>query len=188
MSKKVFSPLGSSQHSKEARARNDYYASPPRAVRDLCSKVTFKGSIWEPACGEGHISKALILKGYEVHSTDLIDRGYGKVKDFFLVRKSLGDNIITNPPYNRALEFAQHAMHILPKGGRLALLLKVLFLEGKERGQWFREYPPSRIYVYSKRIVCAKNGKFDEIRGAAVAYAWFIWKKGVKRAPRIYWI
>ena len=43
-----------------------------------------------------------------------------------------------------------------------------------------------RVYVFSSRISCGKNGVFTG--GKAVAYAWFIWKKGVTRDPVIKWI
>ena len=43
-----------------------------------------------------------------------------------------------------------------------------------------------RVYVFSSRISCGKNGVFTG--GKAVAYAWFIWEKGVTRDPVIKWI
>ena len=46
-------------------------------------------------------------------------------------------------------------------GNRLALFLKVQFLEGKKRKELFSKYPPKVIYVSSSRIKCAKNGDFD---------------------------
>jgi hypothetical protein len=61
---------------------------------------TFEGSIWEPACGDGAISKVLEAAGYTVISTDLVDRGYGHGgHDFLKSETPLGRNIITNPPY-----------------------------------------------------------------------------------------
>jgi len=39
---------------------------------------SFEGQIWEPACGDGAISRVLEAAGYQVISTDLIDRGYGQ--------------------------------------------------------------------------------------------------------------
>lgn len=73
----VFVTLGASNHTMNSRAENDYYATDPRAVELLLEKEEFSNNIWECACGEGHISKALKQNGYEVLSTDLIDRGYG---------------------------------------------------------------------------------------------------------------
>lgn len=80
---KVFKSLGATNHKKEGnREVHDYYATDPRAVEMLCDLEGFSRTIWEPACGEGHIAKVLESRGYEVVATDLIDRGFGKVYDF----------------------------------------------------------------------------------------------------------
>ena len=38
---------------------HDYYATEPKATELLLDLETFNHEIWEPACGEGHISKVL---------------------------------------------------------------------------------------------------------------------------------
>lgn len=63
---------------KEARPASDFYPTPPHATKALLGVELFNGSIWEPACGKGHISEVLKEHGYEVTSTDLFDHGYGK--------------------------------------------------------------------------------------------------------------
>lgn len=60
-SKKVFTVLGSSSHALENREAFDYYATDPKAVEMLLELEQFAPVIWEPACGEGHISKVLQL-------------------------------------------------------------------------------------------------------------------------------
>ena len=82
------------------RAAYEFYPTPPEATRALLSVESFEGDIWEPACGDGAISKVLEAAGYQVVSTDLIDRGYGAGGHNFLNSdKPLAKNIITNPPY-----------------------------------------------------------------------------------------
>jgi hypothetical protein len=63
-SKKVFTTLGSSNHVPEEREAFDYYATDPKAVEMLLELEQFSPVIWEPACGEGHISKVLQAHGY----------------------------------------------------------------------------------------------------------------------------
>lgn len=70
-SKKVFTVLGSSSHALENREAFDYYATDPKAVEMLLELEQFAPVIWEPACGEGHISKVLQAHGYQVISTVL---------------------------------------------------------------------------------------------------------------------
>ena len=193
--KSIYTTLGASNHSAEERQEHDYYATEPRAVELLLEEETFFPYIWECACGEGHISEVLKAHGYNVKSTDIIDRGYGgtEIQDFLEVKKSDYKNdyprdIITNPPYKYAKEFVEHALDISMNGTKIAMFLKLTFLEGQARRALFEKYPPEKIYVFSGRVKCAKNGDFDNIGSSAVAYAWFIWQKGFKGYPIVQWI
>jgi hypothetical protein len=81
------------------RAPFEFYPTPPEATRALLSVESFEGTVWEPACGDGAISKVLMAAGYQVVSTDLIDRGFGQGGcDFLKSTEPLARNIITNPP------------------------------------------------------------------------------------------
>ena len=75
--KAVFTPLGASNHSTSEREPHDYYATDPKAAELLLAVEDFSQVIWEPACGEGHLSKVFEQAGHTVISTDLIYRGYG---------------------------------------------------------------------------------------------------------------
>lgn len=141
----------------------------------------------EPACGEGHISEGLKAAGYEVVSRDLVDRGYGEVADFLAIDNLAWDeNIVTNPPYKYAQQFVEKALRIIPEGKKVAMFLKLQFLEGKARRALFRSTPPIRVWVSSSRLKCAPNGDFDAIKGSA-AYAWVVWEKGYKGDTTVKW-
>lgn len=191
-SKTTFATLGASSHAEHERAQHDYYATHPIAARLLVQMHDFNIDVWEPACGEGHISKELLAHGYNVDSTDLIDRGYGNGGvDFFdpLIEHWCGD-IITNPPYSLAQAFITKAIEIIPVGNQVAMFLKLQFLETKGRKAFFKQYPPKIVYVSSNRIPCALNGDFDALKmggGSAVAYAWYIWEKGYTGNTIIKW-
>lgn len=190
-SKSAYSTLGSSQHSNDERQEHDYYATEPRAVDMLCNLEKFNPSIWEPACGEGHISKALINNGYDVVSTDLIDRGYGgSPLDFLSCSTPWKGDIITNPPYKFAKEFVYKALSLINNGSKVAMFLKIQFMEGKGRKSLFQEHPPKTIYISSSRLNCGKNGDFEGLRisgGSAIAYAWWVWEKGNNEDTRLKW-
>ena len=96
--------------------------------------------------------------------------------------------IITNPPYKYALEFVQKALDSVQPGKKVAMFLKLQFLEGKSRKQFFLHNPPKVVYVSSSRLICAMNGEFEKYPSSAVAYAWFVWEKGFKGDPIIKWI
>lgn len=167
----------------------DYYATDPKAVELLLAQETFSHRIWEPACGEGHISEVLKRHGYEVYSTDLIDRGYGgnPCEDFLATPRTFWDgDIITNPPYKYAREFVGQALALVTKAHKVAMFVKLTFLEGQARRDLFRQYPPQTVYVSSARLECGKNGVFTG--SSAVAYCWIVWQKGWGGVPQLKWI
>lgn len=187
----VFKTLGSSHHSEDDREINDYYATEPRAAKLLLELEDFT-NVWEPACGEGHLSKVFMEAGIATRSSDLINRGFGEGGVDFLgidIQEWNGD-IITNPPYIYASEFVMKALSIIPEGRKVAMFLKITFMEGKGRKHLFQNFPPKTIYVSSSRMNCAKNGDFSQYRvsgGSAVAYAWYIWEKGFKGTTQLKW-
>lgn len=191
--KSIFICNGASNHSEEERQIDDYYATEPRAVELLLEREKFSNNIWECACGGGHISDVLKQNGYSVYSSDLIDRHYqGTVIQDFLKSKDLNTmDIITNPPYKYAKEFVEHALDISADGVKVAMFLKLTFLESKSRKALFEKYPFKTLYVSSARLRCAKNGDFEKLGkgvGTAVAYGWYVWEKGFTGKPTIEWI
>lgn len=157
----------------------------------LLAEEHFSPTVWECACGEGHLSKVLEQHGFNVISTDLVYRGFGERTPFnFLTDMSYGfdGDIITNPPYKYAVQFVQRALDIVKPGKKVAMFLKLQFLEGKSRKSFFQKNPPKTIYVSSSRLLCAMNGDFEKYKSSAVAYAWFVWEKGFKGDPVIKWI
>ena len=194
-SKSLFTVIGASNHAKGERQQYDYYATDPKCATDLLSVEEFSNNIWEPACGEGHLSRQiLMLKNREnpnanVYSSDIIDRGFGDVKDFLnLEIQQWNGDIITNPPYKYAQEFVEKSLQIIPEGNKVAMFLKLTFLEGQKRKEMFRLNPPKTLYVYSKRQMCQKNGDFENFKGSAIAYCWYVWEKGFKGDTKIKWL
>lgn len=135
----------------------------------------------------GHLSKRMEELGKSVRSTDLIDRGYGMGgHDFLTKNEAWQGDIITNPPYKYAQEFIEKSMELTK--GKVAMFLKLTFLEGQKRKKMFEKYPPKTVYVFSQRQKCAINGEFEKTGSSAAAYAWFVWEKGFTGDPVIKWI
>ena len=191
MKKTQLRMTGSSAHATEQRQEEDFYATDPIAMRLLLEEEDFNQRIWEPACGQGHLSKELEREAYDVFSSDIINRGYGRQFDFLKSKQhfnSFQGDIITNPPYKLAQEFIEMSLDLIPEGFRCAMFLRLQFLEGKGRKEFFKNNPPEKIYISSSRILCAKNGEFEKYKKSSVtAYAWFIWKKGYKGDTIIKW-
>lgn len=190
-SKSIYTTMGASNHSDKERQSEDYYATEPKAAQLLLDVEKFSPIIWECACGGGHLAQVLENNDYEVIATDLIYRGYGDKESLNFLEETLEEfegDIITNPPYKYALEFVQKALDSVQIGKKVAMFLKLQFLEGKSRKKFFLENPPKVVYVSLSRLNCAMNGDFDKYESSAIAYAWFVWEKGFKGDPIIKWI
>ena len=191
----IYRTIGASNHTSDERQHHDFYATEPKAAELLIAHETFAPIIWECACGLGHLSKVFENAGFSVTSTDIVYRGFGSSEsvDFLDYRDecSFDGDIITNPPYKFALEFVQQALNVVQRGHKVAMFLKLTFLEGKKRKEFFKTSPPKTVYVSSSRLNCAKNGDFQTMidgGGSAVAYAWFVWNKGFHGDTVIKWI
>ena len=187
----IFKTLGASNHTDKERENDDFYATDPDAGKMLLELVELNKNIWECACGQGHLSKIFEDAGYNVKSTDLIDRGYGETGVDFLSQTELFDgDIISNPPYKWAKEFVEKGLELVNDGNKVIMFLKLQFMEGKARKKLFTKHPPKTIYVSSSRITCAKNADFEMMKaggGSAVAYAWYVWEKGFNGDTIVKW-
>jgi len=166
-------------HDKD-RVKNDFYPTPSNATYELLKKEKLLNPVYECACGDGAISKILIEKGYEVHSSDLIDRGYGEVGvDFLEASDKRFNTIITNPPFNLSTEFTLKALELSQR--YVIFLNKLSFLEGIKRRQTiFNQRHLKKVYVFSQRLKFGGSG--------LMAFAWYIFDKQYKGKAELEWI
>ena len=167
---------------------DDFYATPPETVEALLSVEKFSGPIWEPACGDGAISKVLQAAGYEVISTDLVERGFGPGRvDFLMETRALAPDIVTNPPYKIGNEFAAHSCRLAT--GKVAFLMRLVWLEGQSRRKLFEATPLARVWVFSARIPRMHRDGYDGPKTTStIAFAWFVWEHGHVGKPTLGWI
>lgn len=184
-------------NSELKRVEHDFYATDPQSVKELLKYETFKGDLLEPCCGQGHISKVLndLDTTKSLLSTDLIDRGYGRGDvDFLKVNvKQKYDHIVTNPPYLLAQEFIEKSLKVTT--GKVAMFLRLQFLEGQARQEFFKRTPLSKVYVFSKRQGAWRNGEEIDLRtgkkwSSPMTFAWFVWDHNfnIDNDPVIRWI
>ena len=169
------------------RAENDYYPTPKETTEALLLRETFEGSIWECASGEGWMSKVIEEWGYNVYSSDIRidDNVYGDKGIDFLKANKFVDNIITNPPYKYAKDFLEHSLRCSRK--KVALLLKLVFLESASRYPIFMLNNLEHIFVFSRRQKIYRLGEVGKNSGL-IAYAWFVWNKDYYGKPMVDWI
>jgi hypothetical protein len=175
------------------RAPFEYYPTPPEATRALLSIETFDGSIWEPACGDGAISRELIAAGHSVVSTDITDHGFGESGVDFLTQETpQAKHIVTNPPYGRGLgdRFIGKALSLTrATGGSVAMLLNLASLCHPNRHRKFIHSPPAAIYALDE-LACYSNGNPGEatIHTNQHRYCWVVWKPDHVGRPSLWWL
>lgn len=187
--KNPLNTLGASNLSLKERSALDYYGTSPKTTKALLGQEPFSVRVWEPCVGHHLIADALDKHGYVVRCSDITEyHGYEhEVLNFLETAETWDGDIVTNPPYNLAADFVKKALETVTYGRKVAMLLRLQFLEGQKRySEIFEQNPPSRIYVFTNRQVCSKVDDFTE--GSAVAYAWFVWEKGFTGSPTIHWL
>jgi hypothetical protein len=174
------------------RIPNEFYPTPPEAVRALLSVESFDGSIWEPACGEGAITKVLAASGYEVVSTDCYAYGFGETGvDFLAERRPRARNIVTNPPYGFGLgdAFMLKALALTREtGGKVAMLLNLASLCHPCRTDLWRRRPPARIYAIDGVMCWPTHGHGPAPKVWTQRYCWVVWTAENHDAPRFWWL
>ena len=175
------------------REEEDFYPTHPSITQMLLDREKLEGTIWEPACGEGDMSEVLIKEGYDVLSTDLIDRGYGEGGIDFLdddqIRKfGEFDNIVTNPPFKLGIDFVLQSKKIARK--KICVFNKTSFLESVGRyDMWIdKEFPLKNMYQFSSRVPFSKNEVNDQSYSGMISFSWFVFEKGYVGKPTIDWI
>lgn len=179
----------------------DLFATPPWSTRALCEHILGPVSgctVWEPAAGLGHMAEVLAEYFSLVIASDVHDYGRGHLIGSFVGEGAdvvtLGELpeqphwIITNPPFNLALEFAERAINLARRGA--ALLVRSTWLEGGERyRRLFSVHPPHTVAVFSERVPMVK-GRWDPTASTATAYAWIVWRKSAAKdfQTRLVWI
>jgi len=141
-------------------------------------RVTFDGLVWECACGEGEMSR--VIEQYNPCKSSDVTTG----KDFLLASETV-PNIITNPPYKLAESFVRKACSLADR--KVAMFLRLNFLESQSRYKMFQELPLEWVWVFSKRQTLHPKD-VTVTTGGTIAYAWFLWNKEYVGKPKIGWI
>lgn len=169
-----------------ARHGDDWYVEPPWVVDQLLRAVTFTGIIHDPCCGGGTIPKRLDERGYNTTASDVVDRGYGDIRDFFLDLRRR-QNIICNPPYKIAERFILHAIEVTD--GKVAAIVNLKFLASQgRRDRLFFRHPPANVLILSQRPSMPPGGSGIAAKGGTADYCWIVWDNVAGGDTRVSWL
>lgn len=173
---------------KNAKKKNEFYRTDPKLTRAWLDVWRPKGfepaRILEPAAGDGAMIDPLherfpaaTIEAFDVAPQS--DRVGQKSMFFSDYERKVYDLVITNPPFSRAVEFAEEGLTLLAPGGRLVLLLKLQFLASRKRIPFFRRHLPNEVWIISERQSFVVEGTTDWSD-----HAFYVWKYG--RAPKTF--
>ena len=164
--------LANASH-KTSRRKLDYYPTPDDVTYALMDFLNLdKCTIWEPACGDGTMSKVLIKYGHTVIASDIEKTGYGESGIDFLSEARNCDAIITNPPFAISQDMILHALH---QANLVAMLLKSQYWHAKKRTPLFNQHPPTYVLPLNWRPDFMGG---DRGGAPTMEVHWTVWIKG----------
>lgn len=146
---------------KWERKPADFYPTPVDGTNSLVPVLQALDvhRVWEPACGDGRLSRVLDWHGFDVISTDLREHsgfGYGGL-DFLTDTPASKwgwltgdvDAIVTNPPFALAEPFIRRARSLAPT---VVMLLKATYWNTQGRIALFDEHKPAYEFKLTWRL------------------------------------
>ena len=165
------------------RSPYDFYPTPSSAIKPLLEKMNFHGvHIYEPCAGDGAIVKEIKnmfpdahVSANELdtnHEANLSLSGADRITwtNFLTTKDNGADIIITNPPFSLAQEFLEYTFENY-SAPTVIMLLRLNFLASQKRHDFWKKYPPTHLYVLSKRPSFTGSGTDSQ------DYAWFVWER-----------
>jgi hypothetical protein len=167
----------------------DYYVTPIKSIVDFIKNFERDygslGNILLDPCAGGDMHNqmsypsALSQFGYtnietlDLRSDSLATYPSTNYLEFDISSITKPDCIITNPPFNLALEIINKALNDVDDDGYVVMLLRLNFFGSKTRKPFWTHNLPMCCYVHSERMKFLNTGGTDSIE-----YMHCVWKKG----------
>lgn len=187
MSLDIATPVNAHSWQREA---NEHYVEPGWCSRRLFEEEHFEGQIWDPCCGFGRIPESAKTRN-SIYASDIVDRGYvglNEVADFLKCDdQQASPNIVCNPPFNIAANFALHALS-LQATGKVAMIFPTARLNA---AHWLRETPLARVWLMTPRPSMPPGHTItagEKPGGGKMDFCWLVWTKGRFGPATIEWL
>jgi len=157
------------------RRNNDAYFTPEWAIKALLERVDVTGKVLEP-CAGSHVITNVLRENKNITEVVTNDISVEYSQDHYtdacnktIYSTNKYDWIITNPPFNKALEIVRNSVE---SGSSVAMLLRISFLEPTfDRSEFLDKNAPDYMLVLP-RISFTGDGKTD-----SATCAWMMWYK-----------
>ena len=171
------------------RDPDDWYVEPEWISERLFEVETFKGEVFDPACGIGRILDAAAAAGLRTRGADIVDRRARhrfQQGDFLTAPHSKAENVVVNPPFRLAREFALKALEIATR--KVAIVFPTARLNA---ATWLASTPLSNVLFISPRpsmppgtaiLSGAKPG------GGRSDFCWLVWERDHRGTATVSWL
>ncbi len=163
------------------RETDDFYPTPPEPTRAFLhaeiERLRDYDLIWEPAAGDGAMAREFEALGFDVFTSDIVDRGCGAViQSFYEWKDPIAPAIITNPPFsecgwgNGKARWLKHSLDVL-EVEYMALLMNWGWPGAGGLKHFWAQHPPARVYLMRWKIDFTGQG------APPMLNAWFVWDR-----------
>lgn len=167
--------------------KSDYYITPEKPIKEFLKHFFTIVPTWEwmkaldPCAGgdsDTDMPYPICLKEYSINTTtnDIRNDSPAQYHSDFLEAYTHDwlpkyDLIITNPPFNIAIDIIKKALTLTNEWWYVVMLLRLNFFGSKWRYTFFKENMPSYCFIHHERI------SFNNWPTDSIEYAHFVWKK-----------
>lgn len=171
------------------RETDEHYVEPKWCSRRLFQEEDFEGGVYDPCCGFGHIVISALEHGLKGYGSDLVDRGWDSTRtphDFLTGHDEQHDNIVCNPPFNIAADFALHALKLARR--KVAMIFPTARLNA---AHWLRETPLARVWLMTPRPSMPPGHTItagEKPGGGKMDFCWLVWTKAHAGPAELRWL
>lgn len=197
----------SSTNRGNTRNKFDFYVTPVEHIRKFLKafdrnhpgKLSNMNYILDPCAGgneEYDMPYPKVLREFtnaEILTIDIRLDSKARFKGDYLsfVISDYADLIISNPPFNLAMEFIKKAFEDVKIKGFIIFFLRFSFLASDKRLSFFDDFMPDEIYLHHNRPSFFPEDFYNEDTGKTIKagatdsceYAHFVWDLNQPNAP-----
>ena len=168
------------------RVDGEWYVEPVWCSERLFEEEKFEGGVYDPCCGMGRIPLSALKIGLRAYGSDKVHRGWDSTPQDFFRHRDWHDNLVFNPPFDIAKEFARHALALARR--KVAMIFPTARLNA---AHWMLEAPLARIWLMTPRPSMPPGNMIlagEKPGGGKSDYCWVVWSRDYTGAPEMCWL
>lgn len=142
--------------------------TPAYAIDPLLPYLKKEWTIWEPANGQGHISRVLAAHGFNVVMSEIQN---DPAQNFFTYQPPHFDCIVTNPPYSIKAEWLARCYQL---GRPFALLIPLDSLAARSCQKYAEKYG-AEINLLNRRVNFIRPEQGNKSDSSPFPVYWHTW-------------